>query len=83
MSDNFDQGITPTQQALMQIWCSVFKVGKVSVMDNFFDLGGDSLIAHQIRLRIREDLRVEVPLSLLFEEPGDISTLSRAIDEIG
>src|SRR6185295_7555123 len=39
---------TPAQEALATIWKEVLSVNRVGVEDNFFDLGGDSLLAIRI-----------------------------------
>ncbi|MGK7878412.1 MAG: amino acid adenylation domain-containing protein [Xenococcaceae cyanobacterium] len=39
---------TPAEKALAKIWKSVLRVNQVGVCDNFFDLGGDSIMAIQI-----------------------------------
>jgi hypothetical protein len=39
------------------------------VEDNFFEVGGHSLLAIQALSRIREDKNVEVPLAAFFENP--------------
>ena len=39
---------TPMEETLVRIWAEVLKLDRVSVHDNFFDLGGDSLLSAQI-----------------------------------
>src|SRR5207253_1354759 len=40
-----------TEQTLTEIWARVLKLEQVGVNDNFFDLGGDSILAAQILAR--------------------------------
>jgi amino acid adenylation domain-containing protein len=42
---------TPTEETLAGIWADVLKVDRVSVHDNFFDLGGDSILGTLILAR--------------------------------
>jgi amino acid adenylation domain-containing protein len=39
---------TATEQALAAIWADVLQVGRVGIHDNFFDLGGDSILSIQV-----------------------------------
>ncbi|MBA2582533.1 MAG: non-ribosomal peptide synthase/polyketide synthase [Bacteroidetes bacterium] len=55
-----------TEQQLEQIWREILKVKKISVKDNFFDLGGHSLKATQVLARIREQLNAGVTFRDLF-----------------
>ncbi len=61
---------TELEQQLAQIWAEVLKLERVGVHDNFFDLGGHSLMATQVVSRIRVQLNAELPLSELFEHPA-------------
>lgn len=45
---------TPTEERLIQIWQQVLQVERLSIHDNFFDLGGDSIRAIQIAARMSE-----------------------------
>jgi amino acid adenylation domain-containing protein len=70
---------TPTEELLANIWGEVLRRERVSAEDNFFDLGGHSLMATQIVSRIREKFRVELAMRILFEKPT-ILGLAQAID---
>nr|QEO74666.1 phosphopantetheine-binding domain-containing pro [uncultured bacterium] len=59
----------PTEEQVARVWCEVLKLARVGVYDNFFEAGGHSLLATQVIARLREELRVEVPLRGFFEAP--------------
>ncbi|MFD4395262.1 amino acid adenylation domain-containing protein [Kitasatospora sp. NPDC058478] len=44
----------PAEQALAGLWAEVFRVPEVGVDDNFFDLGGDSILSIQVVSRARQ-----------------------------
>lgn len=44
-------------------------VGEVGIEDNFFDLGGDSILSIQVSSLISEAAGLEVPSAVLFEFP--------------
>lgn len=60
---------TDTERQLVALWCEVLNVDRVSVTEDFFALGGHSLIAMKIITRLREQFSVDVPLKMLFEAP--------------
>jgi len=60
---------TSIEETLTQIWSEVLKVKRVSVEDNFFEIGGHSLLAVQVISRIRKILEVEVSVRSIFEQP--------------
>ncbi|HZV75244.1 MAG TPA: AMP-binding protein [Conexibacter sp.] len=66
------------QEILVEIWRDVLGVARVGVTDDFFALGGSSLLAIQIVLRVEEALGVDVPLRELYAQPT-IVALSEAI----
>ncbi len=70
---------TPTEELVASIWQEVLRRDRVSTEDNFFDLGGHSLMATQIVSRIREKFHVELAMRILFEKPT-ISGLAQAIE---
>jgi len=70
---------TPTEELLAGIWSQVLEVERVGAEDNFFDLGGHSLLITQVASRIRRTLEVELPLQKLFERPT-LQALAREVD---
>ncbi|TDD95358.1 non-ribosomal peptide synthetase [Actinomadura rubrisoli] len=68
-----------TEQAILaDIWAELLGVNHVDPDDNFFDLGGHSLLGTQAVSRIREALGVSLPLRTLFSTP----TLADCAQEI-
>jgi acyl carrier protein len=68
------------EDTLAEIWGGVLGLSPVGVAGNFFALGGDSLLATQVVARIRAQLGVELPVTLLFREPT-IAALAQLIRE--
>src|SRR5205085_8446459 len=57
------------EQTLAGILQDVIGVDQVGIHDNFFDLGGDSLLAVQVVARLREAFQVDLPLRDFFDTP--------------
>lgn len=60
---------TPTERTLCAICSAVLGVPRVGVHDNFFERGGESLLAMQVVSRVRDAFGFAVPLRQLFESP--------------
>ena len=60
---------TPMEQAMAGIWSQVLGVERVGIRDNFFDLGGHSLMAMRLIMAVQDMLGVDVSLRDLFEGP--------------
>jgi acyl carrier protein len=60
---------TPLQEALVGIVTEALGLESVGIQDNFFDLGGDSVVAIQIVSRIKKQLQKELAVVQLFEAP--------------
>ena len=66
---NFAPPGTPTQLALARIWCDVLGLPQIGIHDDFFELGGNSILAVQAIARMSESFGIELPVSGLFEAP--------------
>ncbi|HXO18854.1 MAG TPA: amino acid adenylation domain-containing protein, partial [Thermoanaerobaculia bacterium] len=60
---------TATEKRVAEIWAGLLGVERVSVNDDFFALGGHSLMGTRLVSRLRDAFEVEVPLRGLFEAP--------------
>ncbi|OKH99762.1 hypothetical protein A6A06_22040 [Streptomyces sp. CB02923] len=55
-----------TESALAALWQSLLGLDRVGAHDNFFDLGGHSLLGIQLAARLRADLGVDVAVGTIF-----------------
>jgi len=60
---------SPTEIALAEIWAQILNVRQMSIHDNFFLMGGHSLLASRLLARVRSTFQVEIQLRSFFEEP--------------
>jgi phthiocerol/phenolphthiocerol synthesis type-I polyketide synthase E len=58
-----------TEQAVADAWEQVLGIQQVGIHDNFFDLGGHSLLVTQVIGRLRDTFEIDLPLSKLFDYP--------------
>jgi len=71
----------PTERLLAEIWSEVLGPGRIGIEDNFFVLGGNSLLAMRVLSRVRAGLEVELPLRTVFEHQT-LTRLAAAIDQL-
>ncbi|MEA2692634.1 MAG: hypothetical protein QOJ16_2021, partial [Acidobacteriota bacterium] len=72
---------TATEVLLAGIWSRVLGTERVSAEDDFFALGGHSLLGTQVTSRVREVFGVELPLRRLFQAPT-LAALAREIEAL-
>ncbi len=68
-----------TEELLAALWADVLGRPRIGRHDNFFDLGGHSLVATRLVARMRKAFREEVPLRDVFEAPT-VAELAARID---
>ena len=54
------------ERKLAEVFAQVLKVEQIGLYDNFFEMGGDSLLATQLVSRLRKELDLALPLKDLF-----------------
>jgi amino acid adenylation domain-containing protein/FkbH-like protein len=70
---------TALERKVAAVWCEVLHQEQIGVKDNFFDLGGHSLMAIRAISRIREMFKVEPPISSIFAAPT-VASFAEALD---
>lgn len=70
------------ERTIAAIWQEVLRLEKVGVNDKFFDLGGHSLLMARVHSKLRQRLKIEVPMIELLKYPT-ISSLSRRLGQQG
>lgn len=70
--DNMDDSAAPAtgvEAQIQAIWCDVLKLPQVRLTENFFDIGGHSLLAIQVHRRLSAELTQPVALTDIFRFP--------------
>ncbi|MFF4505314.1 condensation domain-containing protein [Streptomyces sp. NPDC001401] len=77
-ADRYVAPRTPVERQLAEILAALLKVDRVGVHDSFFELGGFSLLATQLNIRIRETIQVDLTLRDIFAS-ATVEMLGRRI----
>ena len=70
----------PKEEILCDLFAEVLGVSRISIDDNFFEMGGHSLLASRLMARIRETLSVELGIGKLFESPT-VAELAKQLND--
>jgi acyl carrier protein len=62
-----EQPASPVEDALAALWKGLLGLQCVRRQDNFFDLGGHSMLAMQLVTKVRKQFKVDFPLKNVFE----------------
>jgi amino acid adenylation domain-containing protein len=60
---------TQLEQEILDIWHQVLDLQRIGLGDNFFDLGGDSLLLATVHTSLQKKLKIEISITDLFEFP--------------
>jgi amino acid adenylation domain-containing protein len=71
-----------TEEQLAAMWTELLGIDKVGINDDFFALGGHSLVAMQVVSRIMQSMGVQLPLETMFEAPT-IASLAESVNKSG
>ena len=69
VSADFEPPATPIERELAAMWRGVLGIERVGRHDDFFELGGQSLIAVRLFTNMKKRYAIDLPLSTLFEAP--------------
>ena len=72
---------TPSEEMVLGMFRDVLDRSDFGVFDNFFDLGGHSLMAARLMAKLRTASGLDLPLRHLFERPT-VAALAEAIDAL-
>ncbi|MBD1896809.1 non-ribosomal peptide synthetase [Coleofasciculus sp. FACHB-129] len=78
-TDTFVAPRNSVEELLAGIWVPLLKLEKVGIYDNFFDLGGHSLLIPQLLAKVRETFQIELTLRDFFDAPT-IADLGKNIE---
>jgi acyl carrier protein/NRPS condensation-like uncharacterized protein len=72
---------TSVEEIVAGLWSEVLGLSQVGPDDNFFQLGGHSLSGAQVVSRLRQALRIDLPMRVLFEAPT-VASLAAKIERL-
>lgn len=73
---------TPTEIIICDIWSDILNIKQISITDNFFDLGGNSLLASQLAVSLLQKFNRAIPIKIILDLPF-IPILAEYIDSDG
>jgi amino acid adenylation domain-containing protein len=74
----FEKPRDATEITLARMWTAVLEIPEAGIHDDFFEIGGHSLLAVRLRAAIREEWDVDIPISVLLRH-GTIAELAAIV----
>lgn len=72
----YSEPVTIEEKKIAALWSSLLQIDKTGIDDNFFDLGGNSLLALQFIAKIRQQENIDIPVVKLYQHPTIKSLLN-------
>ena len=69
VSSEFQQASNDVEQTLINIWENLFNIDNIGINHNFFELGGDSLLAISFLIEIDRKFGRFIPISIMLDAP--------------
>ncbi|MGP9022897.1 non-ribosomal peptide synthetase [Streptomyces sp. BR1] len=74
----FEKPRDATEITLARMWTEILGIAEVGIHDNFFDVGGHSLLAVRLSAAIRDTWDVDIPISVMLRQ-GTIAELATLV----
>ncbi|SHH04603.1 type I polyketide synthase [Flavobacterium defluvii] len=76
----FKKPNTPLEKEIAKIWADELKISNIGIDDDFFDMGGSSVLAQKVTTTMRQNLLKDVPVSKIYIHPT-IRELAAILEE--
>ncbi len=69
LSNEYAEPRKPLEQTLVEIWQELLGIHPIGIHDDFFELGGDSLLGTRVATQVHKMYRAKLPMQVLFDKP--------------
>ncbi len=73
---------TKTEKIIAQLWAEILEQPQISMTDNFFDLGGNSLKVAELSVKLLQQFSLSIPAKILIDLPF-VPVMAEYIDSNG
>lgn len=80
LSTPYAAPITERQKRIAKVWEEMFQIDRVGIHDNFFDLGGDSVLSLKLVASLEKEFQISLPLSAVLISPT-VADLANTVEE--
>ena len=81
VAENYEFPLTPTEKTIAEIWVEVLDKKHINAHSDFFEMGGHSLVATKVIMKVKHLFLVEFSLTALFKNPT-LRDFAAAVDEL-